>query len=368
MAIFLNILFLLIGLVLLIKGADFFVDGASGIAKKFRISPLIIGLTVVAMGTSLPELAVGVVSSIRGSNDLAVGNVIGSNIFNILMILGISAIILPISIKKTSRKIDIPFMLLSGLVLFVFAADSIFDNASGNVVSRAESIVLLILLAVYMYVTINTIVINRKDEKFVSEPMFSINPPDENAVITVDELVQDSQKKISVLKKEAKELPAIEEPVKKKYLDNIWVLLVLLIVGTAGVIAGGEFVSSTAKFLALKLGMSESLVGLTVVAMGTSLPELVTSVVAIKKKQVDIGLGNIIGSCIFNCCLILGLVGTVNPMAISQHLFIDMAIMLVSMFLLAISCWKRNHMITRAEGIMYVCCYAAYLTYIIIRN
>lgn len=255
MDIFLNILFLLIGLVLLIKGADFFVDGASAVAKKLKVPALFVGLTIVSLGTSLPELSVGIASAIKGSVDLSVGNVVGSNMFNMLLIIGIVSLFKPINTGDSNKKLDFPFLLVITGLLLLFCADSILDGASGNLVTRTESIILLAILVLY-----TTILIINTKKDYEAKAVYDKQP---KAVVP-----------------NAK--PTTKEPEKEKEL-KIWQIVLYLILGLAGVVFGAECVSSTSQFLALKMGMSEALVGLTVVAIGTSLPELTTSVVAAKK-------------------------------------------------------------------------------------
>lgn len=249
MEIFLNILFLIIGMALLIKGADFFVSGASSIAKKLKVPSIIVGLTIVAFGTSLPELAISITSAIKGSVDLAVGNVVGSNIANICLILGLSAIFNKIVLQEDTRKFDLPFLILVTGLLLLFSCDVFLEGVTQSVVSRTESIVLLGLLVFY---TITQIKHAKAKNQFC-----------ESAEPVVEKTDFDNDKKENAETGE-------EKPVEKKEKElKVWQIVVYLIIGLAAVVFGGECVSSTAKFLALKAGMSEALVGLTIVAVGT---------------------------------------------------------------------------------------------------
>ena len=347
MEIFLNILFLIIGIVLLIKGADFFVSGASAVAKKLKVPSIIIGLTIVALGTSLPELAVSITSAIKGSVDLAVGNVVGSNIANICLILGLSAIFNKIVLQEDTKKFDLPFLILVTGLLLLFSCDVFLDGATQSVVSRTESVVLLGLLVFY---TITQIKHAKAKNQFCesSEPV-------------VEKTDFDDDKKENT---EAGEEKLVEK--KEKEL-KVWQIVVYLIVGLAAVVFGGECVSSTAKFLALKAGMSEALVGLTIVAVGTSLPELATSIIAAKKGETDLALGNVIGSNIANIILILGVVGVITPMAVSQTILTDLLILFV-FTLVFVFMSLRKKQVGKMEGIILLCMYISYITFAVVRN
>ena len=302
---------LIIGFVFLIKGADFFVDGASSIAAKLKVPSLIIGLTIVSLGTSLPEAAVSVTSSLAGSNDLSIGNVIGSNIFNLLVVVGVSSVILPIMTDNDILKRDMPINLGLTVALLVMLLD--------GQLSRIESILLLVLMVAYIALLVWSALKNRTEG--------------------------DEEQKILSWPKS----------------------IVFIIVGAAAIIAGGNFVVDSAQKIALSLGMEESLVALTVVALGTSLPELVTSIVAAKKGDSGIAMGNVVGSSIFNIVFILGLAGTISPMAVAPTFVIDTAILIgvcVMMWLFAFTKKKTG----RIEGATCLVVYAAYMAYIIMRN
>lgn len=330
MAIFLNILFLVIGMVLLIKGADFFVSGASEIAKRLKVPSLFIGLTIVALGTSLPELSVSVTSAISKNMDLSVGNVVGSNLFNMLLILGLVAVFSPVPMSRSSKKIDFPFLIAITGMLLLFSLDMILDGASSNMLSRVESILFLIVLILYIYILIFNAQKKRKEK-----------------LLKNMEDVQSS------------------EPQEKRL--KVWQIIVYVLVGLAAVVFGGECVSTTATYLAIEMGMSEALVGLTIVALGTSLPELATSVMAAKKGENDIALGNVIGSNIINISLILGAVGIIGQVPVSAVILTDIAILFVSTIIFTVFCVTRDS-ISKKEGIVFLIMYFAYIAFAIIRN
>ena len=302
-------IFLIVGFVLLIKGADLFVDGASSVAAKLKVPSLIIGLTVVSIGTSLPEAAVSVSASLSGNNSISLGNVIGSNIFNLLMVVGVSSAILPIVTDRDMLKRDMPINIgitvLLGILLF-----------DGNL-SRLEALLLLLLLVAYMFLLIRSALKNRVEA---------------------------------------------EETKVLSWAKSI----VFIVLGMAAIIGGGQLVVNSAKTIAMALGMSETLVGLTVVAIGTSLPELVTSVVAARKGDSGIAMGNVIGSNLFNILFILGMAGVIKPLTADAAFFIDTGILLgISALMLLFAFTKRK--ISRVEGITCVLLYVAYTAYIIMR-
>lgn len=336
MTIFLNILFLVIGMVLLIKGADFFVNGASAVAKKLKVPSIFIGLTIVALGTSLPELSVSIVSAISGSIDMSVGNIVGSNMFNMLFVLGFVAIFAPISMSKATNKIDFPFMIAITGVFVLFGFDRILNGAELNVLSRSESIILIVLLVLYISILIFNANRTRKrklkQEKYLQSKNVEIKPEED----------------------EIKDL-------------KVWQIVLYLILGLGAVVFGGECVASTAEYLAIKMGMSEALVGLTIVAFGTSLPEFVTSVMAAKKGENDLALGNVVGSNIINISLILGSVGLISQAPISATILVDMVILFASTLLFVICCVQKEK-ISKGEGILFVSMYVAYLIFAIVRN
>ncbi|NFG60419.1 calcium/sodium antiporter [Clostridium sp. CMCC3677] len=321
-----NYIILLIGFVLLIKGADIFVDGASVIAKKLGIPAVIVGLTIVSIGTSAPELAVSLISSLNGSNEIAIGNVIGSNIFNTLMVLGTTAIVLPLIIKKATVKNDFLVNTLVTILLFLFTFDSLFMSDT-NIISRLDGFILILICIFYVVVLI------KKSKKMPNEL--------KNSLV-------DFNVNVNILHK-----------------------VIFMIIGVAGIVIGGNLVVDSATNIAYSLGMSEKLVGLTIVAAGTSLPELVTSIVAALKGENDIALGNVLGSNIFNILLILGLSSLISPIHVSQVLITDFIYLIVINLLLVGLVFfnkAKEKKLTRIEGFLLVGLYISYMAYIIIRN
>ena len=319
---FLNLLLLIVGMVLLVKGADWFVDGSSSIAKALKIPSLIIGLTLVSFGTSAPEASVSINAAIAGSQDIGLGNVVGSNIVNTLFILGLSAVIMPLVIESDMKKFDIPIMLGLYVVLFIFCF-----VITPYELARWQGIVMLLLFSGYM--------------------VFLVMRAKKTAMQTMAD--KDKQK---------------SEDEKKKPL---WLSIILTVIGLAAVIFGGDLVVDKASIIATELGMSEALVGLTIVAVGTSLPELVTSVVAAIKKEDDIAIGNVVGSNIFNQIFILGMASTISPLTVAQTAFADMLVMIgTGVILLIISLMGKK--IKRWQGAVMIMAYIAYLTFIIIRG
>lgn len=318
------IFFILFGFVLLVKGADYFVDGAAGIAKKLGIPSIIIGLTVVAFGTSAPELAVSISAAVHGSNDIAVGNVVGSNLFNLLVVLGFSAIMKPIVVDKGVLKRDYPLSLVAVILLGVLCLDGVTRTNNEYIdISRWEGLILLAFFTYFMYLTIREGLKARKEKGSIEE--------------------------------------------KEEEIMPIWKSLLFSVLGLAGIIIGGELTVGGAKSLATELGMSQALIGLTIVAIGTSLPELVTSVVAAKKGENDIALGNVLGSNIFNIFLILGLSSAILPMQIDVSYIYDILILLAVSAIVFLPILIRKK-VGRGFGFACVICYVAYMAYICIRG
>lgn len=322
---FINILLLIVGMVLLVKGADFFVGGASDIAKKLGIPSLIIGLTLVSIGTSLPEASVSINAAITNSSDLSFGNVIGSNIFNSLFIIGICSIIIPTVVSKDLIKFDIPILILVMAILSLFAY-----AITPYVIDRWEAAIMFILFCLYIILVVFRALKQRKNDlKLVEE----------------DKQTDDKQ-----------------QPTRKTWLSILFTIL-----GLAGVVGGGTLTVNAAKELAALFGMSELLIGLTIVAVGTSLPELVTSFVASKKGENDIAVGNVIGSNIFNIIFILGFSGMISPLSLTSNSWFDVIVMVIAIFMIFIFALKKGK-VNRIEGAIMMVLYIAYLTYIALRD
>lgn len=325
MTLVLNFVLLIIGFVALIKGADFFVDGSASLARTFKVPGVIIGLTIVALGTSAPELAVSTSAAINGSNEIALSNVTGSNIFNLLMVLGVCAVICPIPIDKGIAKRDFPLSIVAALAVLLATGVNVLTGYYPlstpmsdyvGVVSRPFAIGLLVVFVAYIAFLI-----------FMARK----HPTEET---------------------DEKKLP-------------VWQSLLLIVVGVAAIVLGGQLVVENAKSIAAFFGMSETLIGLTVVAFGTSLPELVTSIVASRKGENGLAVGNVVGSNIFNLLFILGVSGAIHPIAVNFASLIDLAILIVvSVITMVFALTKK---INRAEGAVMILLYAATVTFAILR-
>ncbi len=325
-----NVILLLIGFVLLVKGADYFVDGSSSIAKKLRIPSVIVGLTIVAMGTSLPELAVSVTAGLNHANEIAISNVVGSNLFNLIVVLGVCVAISPIAVDKSVMKTDMPVMLgVTGILAIMFAdfvkpwSGAVEKGYSGTL-SRLNGAILLVLFIAYITYTVKKALKHRKN----------------------------------VMNAET------EESNEKQ--QKVWVSLIYIIGGIIAIKYGGDFVVDSASALAIKFGMSPTLVGLTIVAVGTSLPELVTSIVAAKKGETGLAIGNVVGSNIFNILFILGVSSVISPIAVITDSFIDIVIVLV-VSIVVFGFGKSRDKISRKEGIIMISIYIIYMIYAIMR-
>lgn len=314
----LNILLLIVGFVALIFGASKLVDAASGLAAKFGIPNIVIGLTIVAFGTSAPEMVVNIIAAINENTQMVLGNVLGSNIFNILGILGISAIIYPLAVKTNTTWYEIPLNLLAALVVLVICADVFLIDGTQNNISRGDAILLLLFFTVFL---VYTIAVSKSDK--------------------------------SVEKTEVKQYKTITA-------------VIFIIIGLAGLIVGGQLIVSSATSIAKHIGLSERIIGLTIVSVGTSLPELATSIVAVKKKNVDIAIGNVVGSNIFNVFFVLGVSAFITPVHIAQNAFIDIFLNIAAGLLLFLFVFTgKCRQIDRWEGVVFLIIYLAYLVWLI---
>ncbi len=313
---------LVLGFVFLIKGAGFLVDGASSLAKRFNVSDLVIGLTIVAFGTSAPELFVNLSASLNGTTDIAIGNIVGSNIVNILLILGIASIIYPLKVGKGTAWKEIPLAFLAAFLVIIMANDVLVDGLDFNALSRGDGIVLMAFFIIFLFYIVG-------------------------------------------ISKENINLPKDEE--SKVY--SIWASIGMIIAGFVGLVLGGEWIVNGATSIAAAFGLSDALIGLTIVAIGTSLPELATSAVAAIKKNADIAVGNVVGSNIFNIFWVLGLSSLIKPLPFSPELNLDLMVMLASSVLLFIWLFLgKRHMLERWQGVVFVLLYVAYLVAIVMRG
>ena len=322
------ILLLAVGFAFLVKGADFFVEGSSSIAKKLKVPPIIIGLTIVAMGTSLPETAVSVTASLVQNNELAVSNVVGSNIFNLMFVIGVCSILTPIMVQKATVVRDIPLSLGCALFLLVLGVSGLGDKA-GMTLGHADGVIFLIVFAGYIFTMVRSAMKARAAGQKV-------------------------------------EIEGVEECDNMKELSYGKSIL-FLIVGAAAIAFGGDLTVDTASRIAIELGMSQTLVGLTIVSIGTSLPELVTSVVAARKNEVDMAVGNAVGSNIFNILMVLGISSAISPVALIRENIIDIVLLMVFSVMVWIFAGTRKK-IERKEGIIMVVVYLVYCAYIIARK
>lgn len=312
----LNILLLIIGLALVVGGANFLTDGAASIAKRFRLSDLVIGLTVLAFGTSAPELTVSLMAALKGSADIAIGNVIGSNIFNILAIVGITALIMPLTMSNSTIRIEIPLTILSSAVLFFMANDRLFDMAGENVITRTEGFVLLAFFLIFLFYTFN---MSKGEESPGQVRQFAL-------------------------------------PLS----------IIMVIGGLVALVFGGDLFVDNAAMLAGRMGVSESVVAITIVAGGTSLPELVTTLVAAIKKRPGMAIGNIVGSNLFNILLILGVSSSISPIRIQGITVVDYGIFILSAILLYVfGLFFGDKTIKRFEGSILLSLFVCYTVYLV---
>ncbi len=327
-----NYILLVIGFFLLVKGADYFVDGSSSIAKKLRVPSLIIGLTIVAFGTSAPEASVSITAAINSQNGMAIGNVIGSNIFNLLMVIGASGIIKPLIVEKSMLSKEFPFLLLISIILVILSLDTLFFNSTINTIGRIDGLILLILFGLFLYYLISSALKNRNESYFEAESSIDID--------TVN---------LKVIEKSA----SIIKPI------------LISIIGICAVILGGNLVVNSASNIATSFGISEQLIGLTIVSIGTSLPEFVTSVIAATKGESDLALGNVVGSNIFNILFILGASSVISPLTVNYKLIIDGIIMILSTLLVYFYAYRKNN-ISKLESLSLLVFYLLYLGYLIL--
>ena len=314
----LNIFLLVLGFVILIKGADLFVDGASGIASNLKVSKMLIGLTIVAFGTSAPELAVGIKSIVSGNGDIVLGKVIGSNILNVFLILGVSAVFHSLTVKNNTVKKELPITMLITTLFAVLMSDHIFDKTVKNAFTRSDGIILLLFFSVFIYYLIS---ISKKKEAI-----------EEN--------------------KDVKKLP-------------IFKAIIYTLLGLIGIILGSNFVVDSASFIAKTLGVTERLIALTIIALGTSLPELVTSITATRKGEYDIAIGNVVGSNIFNIGMVIGIpTSIIGGIGIINFSYIDITVMITASVLLFMFSYN-DYKISKKEGILFLILFAIYYGYVI---
>ncbi len=306
---------LVIGFILLVKGADFFVDGSSSVAKRLRVPSLIIGMTIVAMGTSLPECSVSISAAIAHNTGVAVGNAVGSNIFNLMVVCGVCALFCPLTVDKKTLRREFPFSVFVAILLLVLGWISM-------TLGRWDGIMLVLFFIMFLFIMVTSALEARKNGTKTEEEEYKILP--------------------------------------------VWQCVIYILGGAAAIAFGGDMVVDSASVIAKTFGMSQNLIGLTIVAFGTSLPELVTSVVAAKKKEVDMALGNVIGSNIFNILFVLGLAATISPLAFHMENVIDIIVLVVMSVIVLCFAWSKETLV-RWEGVIMLVLYSAYVGYICIR-
>ncbi len=314
---------LIIGFVLLVKGADFFVEGASSVAKMLKVPSLIIGMTIVAMGTSLPETSVSIAASMNNQNTLAVSNVVGSNIFNLMVVLGVCAVIAELKVSKDVLKRDYPFSVLCAILLLV-------AGVIGMTLGRMDGIIFLVIFAVFIFCLIKSALDARKRGE-----------------------ISEKEREMNEEMEEMEDLP-------------VWKCILYIVGGAIAIKYGGDWVVDSASVIATSFGISATLVGLTICSVGTSLPELVTSIVAARKNELDMAVGNVVGSNVFNILMVLGIAATVSPIAFLTENIIDIVVLLVFSLITWVLCVTQKKL-SKKEGILMLVLYTIYLVYICIR-
>jgi cation:H+ antiporter len=315
-----SVVLLLLGFLILVFGADKLVEAASSLAVGFGISQLVIGLTIVAFGTSAPEMVVNVFASLEGSSQMVLGNVLGSNIFNVLAILGIAAVILPLQVKTNTTWIEIPLSFLAAVLVLVLVSDVWLNDFSINIISKGDGLVLLLFFSVFL---VYNIVVSKSPD----------GQPDSIEIVAYS---------------------------TKKAI--FWILI-----GLGGLIFGGKLIVDNAVFIAQELGLSERIIGLTIVSIGTSLPELATSIAAVRKNKVDIAIGNVVGSNIFNIFFILGVSSVIGPVIVADANFIDVFVNILAGLLLFLFIFTRKgRVLDRREGVVFLLIYVGYISTLIL--
>lgn len=322
-----DILILVAGLALILLGANYLVDGASAIAKRFGISDFIIGMTIVGIGTSTPEMVVSFLSAAQGNADIAVGNIVGSNIFNVFFILGVTALVLPLPLTKNNIKKDIPFALLAALVLAFAGSDILLDSAAANIISRTDGLMLLGFFGVFMAYTI-----------------YSSQTAEAPAIAQT-------------------EAPAPSETTGSGAKQKpVWLSLIMIVGGLAGLVYGGDLFVASASSLAKMLGVSDAVIAVTIMAGGTSLPELASCVVAALKKNSDLALGNVVGSNVANIFMILGGSAVIHPLGMNNIGQMDLGFLLLSSILLFLAAFTfKKRSLDRVEGALFILIYVGYI-------
>ena len=355
-----NIVLLVLGVIIVLKGADWLTDGAVNIATRFGVSQMVIGLTIVAMGTSMPEFCVSMVSALKGTPDLAVGNVVGSNTLNTLLIVGCSALVAPIMVKRSSVKRDIPFAVVASLLMLLFCLD--------GAIGRIDAAVLFAGFCLFMFVTLKYAKTTEEHAAAVATSGAAMaTAAAASTSVSETPTSQTSAPEASTSQPSSSEASSSETSAQEASQASGTSMLkavVMLVVGLLCLIAGSNMFVDNASFVASSLGVSDAVIGLTIVAGGTSMPELATSMVSAKKGNSDIAIGNVIGSNVFNILMIIGITGLVKPMHIAGITTLDLIMMLASMLLMWFFC-RTTYKVKRWEGAVLTIIYLAYLTWLI---
>lgn len=355
-----NIVLLVLGVIIVLKGADWLTDGAVNIATRFGVSQMVIGLTIVAMGTSMPEFCVSMVSALKGTPDLAVGNVVGSNTLNTLLIVGCSALVAPIMVKRSSVKRDIPFAVVASLLMLLFCLD--------GAIGRVDAAVLFAGFCLFMFVTLKYAKTTEEHAATVATSGAAMATAAASSTsVSETPTSQTSAPEASTSQPSSSEASSSETSAPEASQASGTSMLkavVMLVVGLLCLIVGSNMFVDNASFVASSLGVSDAVIGLTIVAGGTSLPELATSMVSAKKGNSDIAIGNVIGSNVFNILMIIGITGLVKPMHIAGITTLDLIMMLASMLLMWFFC-RTTYKVKRWEGAVLTIVYLAYLTWLI---
>lgn len=348
MDILVDLIEFLVGLAAIVKGADWLTDGAASIARHYGIPSIVVGLTIVAMGSSAPEFVVSVVSALQGNTDMALGNVVGSNIFNILAIMGITALVRPIKVEHGNVRNDVPFVVLSSIAIALSALDSYFNNGTENSISRTDGLLLLCMFAIFMSYTFSMAKPSARkvDGKADAE---GADISGEGADISVQNKADGSPSDVDI---------------------SVWKSIGMVIVGLAGLILGGNWLVEGASGLAIGIGIPESVVALTIVSAGTSAPELAASIMAARKGDTAMALGNVVGSCVFNVFFVLGSAATVQQLGIGGITVIDILVLFAASIVLWLvcKCGKTHYTITRFEGSLLTAMMIAYYVYLVART
>ena len=361
-----DIIFLLLGLILIVIGGNSVTDGAVTVAQRFRLSPLLIGVTVVAFGSSTPDFVVSFISTLKGKSELAIGDVIGANIFDLLLVVGVVAMVHPIHLRPTSWRFNLPMLLLSSFVLFICGDDRLVDGFPANIITRSEGIMMLLFFCYFM----------DRSLQYARQNSLATDPVDHAAAHTIaaqEAQADDVGKKSRGWRRRLADLYLVRKwDTEMRHIDasrtlRMWKAAILIVIGLAALTFGGNWLVDGASGIAKRLGMSEAMIGLTIVAIGGSIPDLATSLIAAIKGQTQIAMGNIVGACIFNVFFILGFCAVVHPLEAGNITPLDFSTLLAaSMLLVVFGSLMKSHTIHRGEGAILILGYVGYMLYLIL--